>query len=404
MRSYFEPKLAFLGILLACLLLSVLIFSKIQPYDSNLSALIGIWEGFHSVNPGLVEPNSIVFPSGGYDGQFFFLIAKSLYSGCLDGLIVDSFFFRLHRIGLPILVGLPSSLLGWDQYPAITLFLLWFFHFLSFLFLYDNLKSKLLSFFYLFNPFSWNANLLLVADGLFVSFLVLAFCLYQKRNWIGFLVFLTLAMFTRELGLMIAFSFFVVFVFQRKWVNSLSIALSMSTFVFFFVALPHLPLFEKTAPGTNPLHFLDMIDFPFFGFFYSFVDGAKFSLSAKGSIKLFLFLGFFILLCLSFRSIWELFPFVLRRNELQPKEIEFLMAIPILLTCFTIVIAEQGYWRSFDNLTRMFALCLPFIVWKVDQKREFFSLSFLFFSTILFFFLVFRILFITPSKSYFLSF
>lgn len=404
MRSYFEPKLAFLGILLSCLLLSILILSKIQPYDNNLSSLIGIWEGFDSVNPGLVEPNFVVFPSGGYDGQFFFMIAKSLYNGSLDGLILDSFFFRIHRIALPALAGLPSSLIGWDQYPVIAVFLLWFFHFLSFLFLHESLNHKPLSFFYLFNPFSWNANLLLVADGLFVSFLVLAFCLLKKKNFVGVLVYLTFAMFTRELGIIIAFSILSLFCIRRKWVESFFLSMSISIFGFFLVSLPSLPLFEKTALGTNPLSFMDMVDFPFFGFFYSFVDNGKFSLSAKGSIKLFLFLGFFVLLCLSVRSFSELIPKLRHKNEVFAKADEFLYTIPILLSCFTIVIAEQGYWRSFDNLTRMFALCLPFIVWKVDQKREFFSLSFLFFSTILFFFLVFRILFITPSKPYFLSF
>ena len=88
------------------LLLLILTYFKIQPYNYNLSSLIGLWKGFVELNPSLIDKAFVVYNDGGYDGQFFYLIAKSLFTEGLNSFpIMDSFFIRFNRIGLSLLAG-----------------------------------------------------------------------------------------------------------------------------------------------------------------------------------------------------------------------------------------------------------------------------------------------------------
>ncbi len=119
-------------------------------------------------------------------------------------IILDSYYFRLHRIGLSFISGFLSSLFGFQYYPALTLGLLVFTFLVSFFCLYTILpdKNKVLALVYLFSPYSLNSNLLLVADSLFVSLAIIGYYFYKRSSYIPTLVFLTLAIFTRELGIL----------------------------------------------------------------------------------------------------------------------------------------------------------------------------------------------------------
>ena len=126
------------------LLLLILTYFKIQPYNYNLSSLIGLWKGFVELNPSLIDKAFVVYNDGGYDGQFFYLIAKSLFTEGLNSFpIMDSFFIRFNRIGLSLLAGSLSGIFGFDSYPIITLGLLTLFHIYSFKLLFGILDTEL---------------------------------------------------------------------------------------------------------------------------------------------------------------------------------------------------------------------------------------------------------------------
>ena len=170
------------------LLFIALTLFKIQPYNFNISSLVGIWKGFVELNPTLIDKGFIIFNDGGYDGQFFYIISKSIFTNGLESFpILDSFYLRFNRLGLSLLSGFISIFVGFSFYPMITLLLLLFMHILSFFILYKMLKksNKYLSYFHLFSPFSLNSILLLVSDSLFVSFTIISIY-YLKQIGTGF--------------------------------------------------------------------------------------------------------------------------------------------------------------------------------------------------------------------------
>lgn len=367
-----------------------LIDYKITPYDHSLSSLIGIWEGFYEINPNLVDPNFVIYKSGGYDGQFFYLLAKDLFNENDWSLIVDSFYFRYHRIGLSFITGLFSHFLGSEHYPLITLTLLFFTFSASVYYLFKLLpdESKWLVLFYLFSPYSLNSNLLLVADSFFVSLAIISYYFYREKKFAIAFVFFLLTVFTRELGILFLAPIVFVSLFKREWKNVFLFSLPGILFLaFLFYGWMNTP----NHLGTNPLGFKDMTDGPLFGFVKSFFDQNTFQFKPKELPKLLLLFSFLSILIVCYSSIKESFL----------KDIDIL--IPILGSMFVIAIAEQGYWRSFDNLSRMFTLILPFSLLLHDVTKRYSFRFFLGTSIVLFIFLLIRILFITQTKEYFLA-
>ncbi|MGV3664635.1 MAG: AZOBR_p60025 family cell surface glycopolymer formation protein [Leptospira bouyouniensis] len=367
-----------------------LIDYKITPYDHSLSSLIGIWEGFYEINPNLVDPNFVIYKSGGYDGQFFYLLAKDLFNENDWSLIVDSFYFRYHRIGLSFITGLFSHFLGSEHYPLITLTLLFFTFSASVYYLFKLLpdESKLLVLFYLFSPYSLNSNLLLVADSFFVSLAIISYYFYREKKFAIAFVFFLLTVFTRELGILFLAPIVFVSLFKREWKNVFLFSLPGILFLaFLFYGWMNTP----NHLGTNPLGFKDMTDGPLFGFVKSFFDQNTFQFKPKELPKLLFLFSFLSILIVCYSSIKESFL----------KDIDIL--IPILGSMFVIAIAEQGYWRSFDNLSRMFTLILPFSLLLHDVTKRYSFRFFLGTSIVLFIFLLIRILFITQTKEYFLA-
>ena len=139
-----------------------------------------------------------------------------------------------------------------------------------------------MSYFYLFSPFSLNSNLLLVSDSLFASFLII--CVYvlkvngsnlgnlklaaSNSSYKFVFILLTMAFlcFIRESGIIIVGTFLLLSFLDKEFRISILLLLSLGTYLFIIESIKLIPNFH---PGTNPLGFSDLIDYPLFGFFKS---------------------------------------------------------------------------------------------------------------------------------------
>lgn len=390
------------------LLVACLIFFKIKPYDFNISSIIGIWKGFAELNPTLVNKGFIIYNDGGYDGQFFYFISKSIFNSGFENLpILDSFHLRFSRIGLSLLSGTITNLFSFSYYPHITVLLLFFFHIYSFVILKKMLhaNNKYLSYFYLFSPFSLNSNLLVVADSLFVSFLI--FCIYlmknkgillfqiasndtdnTKKNFVSAIVLSFLLFFTcliRESGIVLLGTFFLICIFDKKIKNSYPIILAGLSYViiiFFF------KYFVPAHLGTNPLGFLDLIDYPLAGFYKSIqiktFSDLKNLFRELAKFPIFIF---FVILILNLKNI--------------KKFRDIVIYIPIFFTIFTAGVGEVGYWLSFDNISRMFTLSLVWIIFLKDSTEGYKDYYALLISFLILILLIIRIVYIKLPMSYY---
>jgi len=148
---------------------------KCHLYAGNPTALIGFgcasddacWS---AQNVRALPPSAVVFRTGGYDGQFFYYIARELFGG--PSATVDSVPFRWARIGLPVLAGPVVSAGGWGAVLGIPTTLL-VLHLISVLAVQrargDGSIEALI---FAVNPFSLMSFLLSVADGAAVSLAV----------------------------------------------------------------------------------------------------------------------------------------------------------------------------------------------------------------------------------------
>jgi len=405
-KNFLNQINVFCMISIYILLLLCLVFFKTKSYEFNLSSLIGIWKGFAELNPTLIERGFILYNDGGYDGQFFYLISKSLFLNGLDSFpILDSFYLRFNRLGLPLLSGIITSIFGFKYYPYTTLSLLTFFHIYSFLLLYQLLisKNKYLSYFYLFSPFALNSNLLLVADSLFTSFTIISIYIMKYRGVnffnttftenmqtnkiLDFLFVFLILIFTcliRESGIIIVVSFFIICIYQKDFKNTILIFVAG---VSYFVLITIFKLTFKAYLGTNPLGFLDLIDYPLVGFynsiqFSSFTD-AKNILRELAKFPIFIF---FLLLILNIKNIKNIK--------------DFILYLPVFFILFTAGVGEVGYWLSFDNISRMFTLSIVWLILlknKDEQYNDYYALLLSFLILIL---LVIRIIYIKTPMLY----
>ncbi|MDF3820325.1 hypothetical protein P3G55_10460 [Leptospira sp. 96542] len=367
-----------------------LCYEKTKPYEHSLSSLIGIWEGFYEINPDKTETGFVVYKSGGYDGQFFYFIAKDLFAEDKWELIVDSFYFRLHRIGLSILTGLVSSVLGFDHYPIVCLTICNLVFLSSFFCLVDLLPNqfKYLSILYLFSPFSLNANLLLVADSLFVSFGIIGYYFFKKNNHLSSALLFFLMIFTRELGILFLIPITILKLHERSYKIAFFYFLPI---LLFLVFLGYGFILSPNHLGTNPLGFRDMTDYPLFGFFKSFFESGNFHFSIKEFPKIIFLLSFILVslgICFGIKTYLRSSP---------------ILILPILGSLGVILIAEEGYWRSFDNLSRMFTLVLPITILLFSETKSLIFKMFFTFTVFLIFFIFIRTVWITPSREFFLA-
>ncbi|HMW03828.1 MAG TPA: hypothetical protein PK079_03540 [Leptospiraceae bacterium] len=387
------------------LLVSLLTYIKITPYDLNLSSLIGLWQGFANLNSHLIDNNFIVFYDGGYDGQFFYLISKQLFMNGLENLpILDSFFIRFNRLGLSLLAGTFSYVIGFQYYAIITLLVLHFIHLMAFILIRKILsnENKYLSLYFLFSPFALNSNLLLVSDSLLASFIVFSIYALDKYtiiqvsqstkkelSWSSLFLLLFILIFLcliKESGIVILFSLLFVSLIENGTRNIFPILFSI---ILYLLIINLLKISINPNPGTNPLSFLQLIDFPLFGFFKSIQFHPSMDIKSlfREMAKFPVFI-FFILLTLNLLNIKT------------PRKL--FLSIPILFVLFTSGIGEVGYWLSFDNISRMFTISIPWIILlKEDDSahNDYYALAF---SIILLLLLIIRIVYIkTPMRYYF---
>ena len=403
-----------LSILSFCILTFILIGVKISPYHYNLSALLGIWQGFVDLNPGYIPKDFIVFQNGGYDGQFFFILARYIYEDNLNFPVLDSFYFRFHRIGLSLLVGFLCKFLGFEFYPLLCLAILLGLHIFSFSLLCKLLPEEKYAFslIYLFNPYSLAGILLLVADPLLLSLGTIAiFFIYraqnskrQSKSWIGLsVIFFSFSLLVRETSFFIILPLILYFAIKKEFFKILPLAIPL---VFYTAFLIYTQLFPVPHKGTLPLRFIDMVDYPLFGFFSSlkFVpEDAGFLKLVKTGLKLFLFGLYLQLGCNLLNVSFQLYR-TIRNHSFSLKNVyPLLLLSPAFLTFLVITIAEQGYWNHFDNIVRMFTLSLPPVLIAKAWFPGYKDYGFLYSSIALTFFISIRVIWITKPMSYVLN-
>jgi len=74
--------------------------------------------------------------------------------------------------------------------------------------------------------------------------------------------------------------------------------------------------------------------------------------------------------------------------------------LPLLPLLGVMTIAEEGYWRNFDNLARMFMLTIPLVIFAKELKEDYKDFGFLPATAILTGFIFIRIVFITKQMTY----
>jgi hypothetical protein len=136
-----------------------------------------------------------------------------------------------------------------------------------------------------------------------------------------------------------------------------------------------------------------MVDFPLFGFVKSFQGFAIFEIRSwiQNSAKIFLFILYMILLV----NLSQLYKAFQEKNW----NLVFVM-LPLLPLLSVMTIAEEGYWRNFDNLARMFVLTIPLVIFAKELKEDYKDFGFLPATAILTGFIFIRIVFITKQMTY----
>ncbi|MDH5655287.1 MAG: hypothetical protein OEZ34_05235 [Spirochaetia bacterium] len=134
---------------------------------------------FSELNAHLMPAKAHVFSEGGYDGQFYYYTAASLYSGMSAAF--DDRALRLSRIGYPLLSGWVFPLFG----PEILIIWMTILPLIVHLAVTSVLlRREEVTFvpviFYALNPFSFLSFLLNVSDGLALSFAVLGIIFWRK--------------------------------------------------------------------------------------------------------------------------------------------------------------------------------------------------------------------------------
>jgi hypothetical protein len=364
----------FAPIALFLIVVALLTAARIAPYDYHMSALIGMEKKFLDLNPASAFEGLVVFRDSGYDGQFFYLIARYLFDPDMPEPVLDTYRMRMGRIGMSLLVGFFAALFGWKNYAIVSMVLLNVVFLLSFLALREMLHDRFryLSLVYLFSPFSLNSSLLLVSDSLMVSVALIGlYCLFRsgfrfteeaftdridlRSSWtwlaLGLFCFLVLI---RDTGLFFLAPLGLVFLYRRDFAGMALIALPLLTYGILTLIVRAL----ETHPGINPIYYGARLTLPMKGFFDSLIFSGDLNPKtlARETSK-FLNLTHVLLLIYNLRNIRSLFTGIL--------------AIPILLTVVLSVVAVKEYWETFDNVSRMFTLSLPYIALLKNGRSDY---------------------------------
>lgn len=389
--------------LVAFVLISAsLTWLRVAPYEGNLSALITMQREFIEANPAASFPGMVVLRDSGYDGQFFYLLARYLFDPGMPAPILDTYSMRMGRIGMSALCGLVTLPFGWHAYAPVTLTLLFGATALSYLALKSLLPAsqRWLALLYLFSAFSMNATLLLVSDSLMVSLAVLAiFALHRAgfllseddtdradyaSPWMGVALLLLIALvFVRDTALFFVAPIGLLSLWRRSARGVVLAAIPVAVYIGWTMVVKG----SETNPGLHPAHYMTKFDVPLRGFLDSLEFSQPTSLRAlaRESSKL-LNMGYVILLIIGLRRIRSVAGIIL--------------TLPILLAVALSLVATKEYWETFDNVSRMFALSLPWAIVLRSRLKEFRPDGALAFAAILFFLFVLRIFWLKTAFPY----
>lgn len=392
----------FAPIALFLIVVILLTAARIAPYGYRMSALIGMEQQFIDLNPGATFEGIVVFKDSGYDGQFFYLIARDLFDPSFDEPVLDTYRMRMGRIGMSLLVGLPASLLGWQSYGLIAFAILQLLQILAFLSLRSMLseKNRYLALFFLFSPFSYNSSLLLVSDSLMVAVAVLGLAMlekggfrfstdgedrtdYRSRWTIGATLLLCFLVTIRDTALFALAPIGLLFLYRKSLRGVILAALPVLVFLAWMAAVRLL----ETHPGSNPVHYDAKLGGPMVGFFQS-LNGEAFA-SIKGAARemsKYLNLLYLLIMVSTFFYIRSL-----------PTAALF---SPLIFTAALSVFSVVEYWATFDNVNRMFTLSIPIMALLRDRIPNMRSHGLFLLSVVFLLLLAVRLVWLKPAMAF----
>ncbi len=150
---------------------------RVARFEYNVTSLIAFGclrkpICFADANKSVMPVHPYAFLSGGYDGQFYYYIAASLYSD--QSVKVDSIPFRYARIGYPLVTGWVYPFLGSGGLVWSMILIPFLFHLFTVASLFKKTKLYFPSLLYGVNPISLESFLLTVSDGVALDLAVLA--------------------------------------------------------------------------------------------------------------------------------------------------------------------------------------------------------------------------------------
>lgn len=340
-----------------------------KKYGFNPSAQINFGFPFVQQNAERTPPRAVVFlgqpgdSGAGYDGQIFYYYSRMLSEFNLNWPVGFETNIRAPRIGYPLLVA-PFGWFGkWG-----TVFGMYAVHVCLILFSWILIRDlcgenkRLYSTFYLFSPFLLGSYALLVSDAALCAFLVFAFWSYKKEKTFLFSLTAGTALLIKEQALFLLFPMGIQSLLDRNVRSTFAVLGSL--------ALPIVwGLFLKVQfPEWTPTRFADFFD-PLRGFigyakeisepaFYTFLKDADWEngtvLFAKRFSRVPIFLLFLAGLFVSGTGSWKRSPG---------------LRLSFFLVLFSVFSAGYVlYWVSYENVSRMFTVSVPFLIfWKLED-------------------------------------
>ncbi len=336
-------------------LYGALLVGKTRRYDGNLSALTGFGCLSDTVcyardNRQVLPQNSVVFRTGGYDGQFYYYIAASIYSG--SRAVVDSIPFRYSRIGYPLLTGwaylispdalLPAMIiLPVIAHLAVSLMLL--------LYGYGSRPGDTANFFAAFvfavNPFSLLCFALNLADGLALSLMTAALLLYRigPRSFLPIFFLSSASLLTKETFSIIPVSFAAAhffFILRRREDRKEHL---QSTVLWMSSLIPAAVWWAVC--GLTPALIAEHGS----GLFSGLTD------YLKNPDALFSGRGFLLLMIVAYIAVLPVLVRALAsKGETGMTVFSLAMAIGLILNLGLVFKASHEYWDNFANIARLF--------------------------------------------------
>ncbi len=327
---------------------------------------------FSEQNKSIMPEDSLVYTSGGYDGQFYYYIS----AGWLYGVNVslDSDAFRLSRIGYPLILAPawffgPEALVIWMSVSLLLGHLISVVTLRRFLDRSEARNKQVVLWLYSLNPFTLQSFLLNVSDGLALSAAVTVLSLYftgqksdvDSRNPVSgpgyfnnvcrfcnlsalwFLV--SWMLLVKETFLAVPAAFTAACLIQILFSESRSrISLIRRAFWWMSTSFPLLIWWEYT--GFSPFLAAERGGFPFSGFLkYLTEPDALFS--GRGVLSVLLpFMGITF-----FFYLWKQIRKKHRPDWLLSNGLILILGADLLLVSAA---TEHEYWANYANAVRLF--------------------------------------------------